>query len=770
MLGLLAKNKMTVDTNPIFENKNYSLYSIVFWLASLLAIAIFSTLLLSESSQIILGYSSLFIIFVIYFIRLKIPMSSTYQSWLRWSLVFFSLFLGFRYFFWRATETLPFGYGLASSIAGLLLFISEFYNFITFLYGHLINVQPTVRKLHPASPTDLSLPSVDVFIPTYNEDPTVLRPTVIAATQMQYPPNRFKVWILDDGGTEQKLNDPDPAKAQAAKKRARELRAMAEEFGAGYLSRPRNERAKAGNINNALKYTNADLVLILDCDHIPTRDFLINAVPFFLEDDKLFLLQTPHNFVTPDPVERNLRIRKFPAENELFYTVMQPGLDFWGTSFFCGSAAILRRKVLDQLGGISGKTITEDAETSLDAFSLGYHSAYLNKPMISGLQPETYSALIVQRTRWAQGMLQIFLLKNPWLQPNLSFMQRLLYTNFALYWLFPIFRLLLFLAPPAYLIFQLNLCDTTLGQLLAYAGVYYLASIIGTQFYYREVRWPFISQVYETIQSIYLTQGILQVLRHPLSPSFRVTPKGEKLESHFISSLSWPFYGLLVLNIVAIIMGLWRWQINTWAHGAIAFVLFWAVLDLLFLLAALGIFYEKPQLRAEPRMRLYKTVKFTLSDYTYVAKTIDASRLGIGLELPLKSFSEQERAKLKAVLRPEQTVYLAFPDGWYMNAKLQNWQWNESTKLLRLGLFYSFSGIQDERYAVDFAFGDSDQLLKNVKSNHYGKGVLEALGYIALIAFTEGTRHLWYQTQRGIRKLRDLVLRKNNTTNIGESI
>ena len=55
-----------------------------------------------------------------------------------------------------------------------------------------------------------------------------------------------------------------------------------------------------------------------------------------------------------------------PSENEMFYSVTQRGLDKWDGSFFCGSAALLRREALDVAGGFSGITITEDCETAFE--------------------------------------------------------------------------------------------------------------------------------------------------------------------------------------------------------------------------------------------------------------------------------------------------------------------------------------------------------------------------------------------------------------------
>lgn len=631
-------------------------------------------------------------------------------------LILVCTFLSLRYMQWRASDTLPLQFGPVAMACGLLLFLAEAYGFVNMLLGFFINAEPFFRRSIPL-PDDSSgaLPHVDVYIPTYNEDVAIVRPTLIAATQMRYPAHKLHIHVLDDGGTVQKCTDSDPEKAAAARERAAALRALAERYGATYLTRERNLHAKAGNLNSALAHTRGELLLVLDCDHIPAGDFLQRTVGFFLADPKLFVLQTPHNFVSPDPLERNLDTHdESPNENELFYDVMQPGLDFWGASFFCGSAAILRRAVVDRLGGVSGQTITEDAETTLDALSLGYRSAYYNRPMVSGLQPETYAGFVVQRVRWGQGMLQIFLLKNPWRQPGLTLTQRLLYTNFAFFWGFAFARLVMLLAPPMYLVFGITLCDATTEQLLLYAGPALVASLVSTQFFYGRVRWPFVSQLYEVVQSVYVIKGLWQVLRSPRSPSFKVTPKGEVLDRDFVSSLSVPFYVLLTFNALALLAGCWRLggvPLNT---GAIVFVMFWAVLDLVMLLAALGVTFERRQLRAEPRApcREPVTLRFGGVPYAGVARDASASGLGIVLSLPAGSGLGDEAL--------QHTVDLAFPGRGVLPARvvgcraLGAGQW-------RVGLQYAFASIEQERLAIDLAFGSSEVLVANNRRRHAGR-------------------------------------------------
>ena len=242
-------------------------------------------------------------------------------------------------------------------------------------------------------------PSVDVFIPTYNEEASLLANTVAAAKAMEYEPDKLKVWLLDDGGTLQKRNSDQVAEALAAEERHTELRQLCEDLGANYLTRDKNEHAKAGNLNNGIEHSDGDLIAVFDADHAPARDFLTETVGYFAEDPKLFLVQTPHFFLNPDPLERNLRtFERMPSENEMFYGVIQRGSDKWNAAFFCGSAAVLRRKALDDAGGFSGISITEDCETAVALHSRGWNSVYVDKPLIAGLQPATFASFIGQRS------------------------------------------------------------------------------------------------------------------------------------------------------------------------------------------------------------------------------------------------------------------------------------------------------------------------------------------------------------------------------------
>jgi cellulose synthase (UDP-forming) len=215
-----------------------------------------------------------------------------------------------RYLWWRVTETMAVEGAIDHVFAWLLLF-AEGYAWLILLLGFLQTAMPLRREPAPLPADPAEWPTVDVFIPSYNEPLRVVKPTVLAALGLDWPSDRLNVYILDDG-------------------RRPEFREFAAEVGCGYLIRPDNFHAKAGNLNHALTKTGGELIAIFDCDHIPTRSFLQMAVGWFIKDPKCAMLQTPHHFFSPDPFERNLgTFREVPNEGELFYGVIQDGNDLW---------------------------------------------------------------------------------------------------------------------------------------------------------------------------------------------------------------------------------------------------------------------------------------------------------------------------------------------------------------------------------------------------------------------------------------------------------
>jgi cellulose synthase (UDP-forming) len=625
----------------------------------------------------------------------------------RLMIIIVGLFLTLRYLAWRAMYTLG-SDSWISMAAAVMLFAAEIYSFTLGLLGAATNVWPFERRsLRLADlPPGAALPSVDVMIPSYNEDAGLLEVTLRAALIMRYPANLLRVHLLDDGGTDQKIEDKDPAKAAAALHRRHELQALCTRLGVHYHTRPRNEHAKAGNINHALQETGGELVVIFDADHVPTIDFLDRTVPWMVLDQRVFLVQTPHFIISPDPIDRNLlrSFRRMPAENDMFYHTEQKGLDFWDAAYFCGSAAVLRRRHLDEVGGIAGDTITEDCETTLALHCKGYKSVYVAQPMIAGLAPETFADFIAQRSRWAQGMTQIFLLKRPFLARGLSWHQRLGYMTCMVFWLFSFARVIYLAAPLAYLLFGLAVYNATLLQIVAFTMPHIIASYTISDVLYGRTRWPLISEIYEVVQSPFLMEALVKVFMNPRKPSFVVTPKGSTLDEEFISPLARTLYIGCFIIFLGFFGGLYRLATTPGTRALTAIVLAWNLFNFLTVFAAVGAVVEGRQRRSAPRMPAYQEGWLTTEAGEAIGScTIDdMSAGGVGLLFndPAKAPRPGERIVLTAYSPPlGRTVRLP------CDLRSSHPVGNE----VRLGAQFDLSDEQTARDSVALVFGDSDR-------------------------------------------------------------
>ncbi|HFD87370.1 MAG TPA: UDP-forming cellulose synthase catalytic subunit, partial [Gammaproteobacteria bacterium] len=539
-------------------------------------------------------------------------------------LILISVIATGRYIYWRLTESLGwFDPNLHLSFldyffSGGLLF-AELYAWTVLFLGFFQTIWPLRRKIQPL-PADRSLwPTIDILIPTYNEPLKVVAPSVLSALALDWPEDKLNVYVLDDGCRE-------------------EFARFTKEAGAHYIKRESSEGAKAGNINHALQMTHGELVTIFDCDHVPVRSFLLNTVGWFLREKKLGLLQTPHLFFTPDPVERNLLVfHQVPNEGQLFYGLVQDGNDAWNAAFFCGSCAVIRRTALSEIGGIATETVTEDAHTSLLIQKKGWNSAYLNTPLAAGLATERLSAHIGQRMRWARGMLQIFRRDNPLFSKGLTLAQRLCYFNAMLHFLFSIPRIIFLTAPLAYLYFEAYVIQASAVLIAIYALPHIFQAQVANSVMQGRYRHSFWADVYETILSSHLIMPTLGALIRPDKGSFNVTNKGGIIKEDFFDwSSSRIVFLLLVLNLVGLVFAFLRlfWW-NPDETGTVLINLAWTVYNSIILGAAISVAWEKRQRRDDPRIhRKFDAFVIPQNGRRIRAETKDLSLTNISLHVP----------------------------------------------------------------------------------------------------------------------------------------
>jgi cellulose synthase (UDP-forming) len=540
-------------------------------------------------------------------------------------LAWLSIVTTLRYLYYRTNYTLNLD-GWLNGTFSILLFAAELYAIATLLLSYFQTL-----KLKDRQPIDLAgIPqqqwfTVDVYIPTYNEDVAIVRKTVLAALAIDYPDEKKHVYVLDDG------------RAEKYRDRREQLRQMCQELGCTLLTRENNDHAKAGNINTAMRRTKGQLILILDCDHIPTKQFLQHTVGFFY-NPKVALVQTPHWFFNPDPFERNLLTQgRVPVNNELFYKVLQKGNDFWNATFFCGSAAVIRKDYVLEIGGIATETVTEDCHTSLRLHSLRYESVYYDKIMVAGLAPETFASYVGQQVRWARGMAQILRLENPLFNPklNLTIPQRLCYFSATSHFFFGFPRLMYALSPVLYLLFGINLIRGLGVETLAYALPHILLAMNANYVTSKTVRFSFWNEIFEYAMAFQDGIVTLLALINPKLGSFNVTSKGISVSKR---SFDWAsarvsaiMAGLLVLSLLSVPFWL---LLQPEVKESVFINALWSVFNLLLLSAALLVAYEQPQMRRAHRLnRRLTAVIHGAQQTTWVGKTLDISENGARIQL-----------------------------------------------------------------------------------------------------------------------------------------
>ena len=521
-----------------------------------------------------------------------------------------------RYLWWRYTETLNWDDPLALALGGGLL-LAETYAWLVLILGFFQTINPLERKPIPLPKNTDLWPTVDVYIPTYNEPLSVVRPTTLAALSIDWPADKLNVYILDDG------------------KRS-EFKEFAAEIGVGYLARSDNNHAKAGNMNSAMRYTDGEYIAIFDCDHVPARSFLQMTMGQFLKDSKVCLVQTPHHFFSADPFERNLNNHsQIPNENMLFYGLIQDGNDMWDATFFCGSCAVLKRAALDDIGGFAFETVTEDAHTALRMQRAGYKTAYINIPQAAGLATDSLSAHIGQRIRWARGMAQIFRLDNPLMGKGLSFPQRLCYINAMLHFLSGIPRIVFLTAPLALIYFNAYIIYAPFIAIFIYV-VPTLIQIKATNSRIQgKYRYSFWGEVYESVLAWYILKPTTVALFNPNKGKFNVTEKGGlNDEEHYDWGISKPYLILLLINLLGIIVGVLRLFLGDSSQiGVLIISMGWAFYNIIILGAAVAVAAEARQVRHSHRIKANFPAGVRLANgHTLKVKITDYSDNGVGIE------------------------------------------------------------------------------------------------------------------------------------------
>ncbi len=486
------------------------------------------------------------------------------------------LVLFVRYFLWRSLCTL----NLANPVDGIFsitLLSMELLAMIGTAFQMLL-LLTAKNRTRQADRCSIAVkegrynPTVDVLIPTYNEPDFIVRRTIIGCQAMNY--DRKQIYVLDDT-------------------RRQSMKQLAQELGCHYITRPDNSYAKAGNLNNALKQTNGELVVVFDADFVPTTNFLERTVGFF-HNPKLGLLQTPQSYYNSDPIARNLGLEDvLTPEEEVFYRYLQPIRDGAGSVVCAGTSFVARRNALQEIGYFVTDSVSEDYFTGIRLSARGYELAYLNEKLSAGLAAESIGAHIDQRLRWGRGTLQAFFIKsNPLTIPGLNLWQRFAHLEGLVHWLTCFPRVFFLFVPIICTFGQLNPILTTLPETVYVILPYYVLLLTVFSWLNRRSRSILLSDVYSIVQAIPVFITVIKVLLNPFGKGFKVTPKGLARDKfNYNWSLALPMTILLGATLISFGMSL-----LSLPETGINLSLYWGVYNLVTIAVAMMTLLDLPKL------------------------------------------------------------------------------------------------------------------------------------------------------------------------------
>jgi len=235
----------------------------------------------------------------------------------------------------------------------------------------------------------LSIPSIDVFLPSAGESMAILHNTFRHVAALSWP-GEISVYVLDDSARP-------------------EVREAATGYGFTYLTRPNpGYLKKAGNLRFGFAHSGGEFIAVFDADFVPRPDFLLELMPYF-DDPSTGIVQSPQFF---DSHKSLPWLQRWAGSTqEMFYRWIQTSRDRFDAAICVGTCAVYRRAALDESGGFAEIGHSEDVHTGVNLMKAGYRTRYVPVLLAKGLCPDTFGAFVNQQYRWCSGSLS--LLRDP---------------------------------------------------------------------------------------------------------------------------------------------------------------------------------------------------------------------------------------------------------------------------------------------------------------------------------------------------------------------
>lgn len=250
---------------------------------------------------------------------------------------------------------------------------------------------PAADTVPPALPDDL--PRVLIQIPVYNE-PLVVERVMAAAGALEWPRDRLTIQLLDDS------TDITSDIAIHAVARLRK-----DGVDAHHVRRADRGGFKAGALAAGLALDDAPYVAVFDADFVPPPGWLRQAMAAMLAEPRAAFVQTRIEWGNG---EANWLTRAQRLMQDAHFAVEQDVRARRGVPFqFNGTGGIWRRAAVEQAGGWSHDTLSEDLDLVLRTYLHGWTGVFLMEPHVVGELPQKVEDFGAQQSRWSKGFVQV---------------------------------------------------------------------------------------------------------------------------------------------------------------------------------------------------------------------------------------------------------------------------------------------------------------------------------------------------------------------------
>ena len=273
----------------------------------------------------------------------------------------------------------------------ILLFFTTALFLSLLLYYSILTIAGLYNRLrHQKIPEINHYPGVDILIPAHNEG-IVLQDTIEAMVSIKYPGN-LQIYILNDNSSD---NTDEIAEAFATTfKHVHHIKVP-----------PGEPRGKSRVLNHGLSISNNKYYCVYDADNQPEPDALVKLVA---TAETYQDAGGAVGYVRTQNEATNWLTRMISIEFQVFQLLMQSGRwQLFKTGSLTGTNMLVKRSVIEELGGYDPYAIAEDAELTLRITQKGFFLPIVPTSITWEQEPETLSVYLKQRTRWLQGNLYI---------------------------------------------------------------------------------------------------------------------------------------------------------------------------------------------------------------------------------------------------------------------------------------------------------------------------------------------------------------------------